>query len=1086
MQWLAAISVKRPVFATVIILVLSVVGLFAYLQLGIDRFPKIDFPVVVVTTVLRGAAPEEMETEVSDKIEAAVNTISGIDELRSTSAEGVSTVIVTFVLEKDVEVAAQEVRDKVSAAMATLPTGIDPPVIQKLDPDASPIISIALTGPGTSRDITELADKKIRREIESISGVGQVTLLGGRPRQVNVWIDPAKLQSYGVAAAQVEGALRTQNLEIPAGRVEAGARQLTLRTQGRVESVEQMGDIVVAMNAGVPVHLSDIGTVEDGAADPDSVGYKGARSTVVLNIRKQSGTNTAEVVHNIKEKLDDVKKRVPAGYVIDIARDQSEFIENAIGAVKEHLVLGAICAAIIVLVFLGNFRSTIIAAVAIPTSIISTFGIMRAAGFTLNAITLLALTLAVGIVIDDAIVVLEIVFKRIDENGEKPFQAAINGTKEIGLAVLATTLSLVAVFLPVAFMGGIVGRFMSSFGLTMSFSIMVSLLVSFTLTPMMCSRWLKRKIAPKAVEEKDAKPAESSSDPHPPRPHEAGFHGHSGTAGHVHSGGIYGAIENGYVKILAWSMRHRWVIVLMCVGSLASCVPLAGIANKNFLPDEDESQYQVSLRTPEGTSLDETRLTATRFATELEKQEGTLYAVTTIGDDPQKTVNLASIYVKLKPASERKRSQQELIDIARREVVPRFSKDLRISIGPVPAFGSGANFPVMFQITGPDLQKIAAYSDVLLKKMKSMPGVVDADTSLILGKPELRAHIDRKKAADLGLNVADIASTLRLLVGGYKVSDYNDSGEQYEVHARAIPTFRSDIEGLKRISIPTMKAGGSVTLDNVVTFTEGAGPSKIDRYNRRRQVYIMCNLEKGYSEGTIIDALTKSAQELKMDPGYEAAPMGRSKELGRAAKNFGMAFLLSGIFMYLVLAAQFESWLHPITILMSLPLTVPFAILSVIIFKQSLNIFSMLGVLVLFGVVKKNSILQIDHTIGLREAGMPRLEAILASNRDRLRPILMTTLAFVAGMIPLVLSSGAGAGTNRATGFVIIGGQTLALLLTLLATPVTYSLFDDLSMWVSRLFNLKKVDTGEDDDDAAPATPRMPNAPAQHPVPGGE
>ncbi len=1033
MQWLAAICVRRPVFATVLMLLLSVVGAFGYLKLGVDRFPKIDFPVVLIVTTLPGAAPEEVETELTDKIEAAVNTISGIDELRSASSEGVSQVIVTFVLDKDVDVAAQEVRDRVAAVLRDLPAGIDPPVVTKMDPDAVPVLTLSVSGAGSSRDITEFADKSLRRELESLSGVGQVTLVGGRPRQINVWIDPDKLLRYGLTAADVERTLRSQNLEMPAGRIEQGQRLVTLRTQGRVEHVPEFADLYVATREGVQVRIGDVARIEDGMAEPESVGFKGGRSAILLNIRKQSGTNTVEIVHNVKERLSDIQKRLPKGFAIDVARDQSEFIENAIGAVKEHLILGALCAALIVFVFLGNARSTIIAAVAIPVSIISTFGVMKAAGFTLNAITLLALTLAVGIVIDDAIVVLEIIWRKIDEEGEDPFHAAVSGTKEIGLAVLATTFSLVAVFLPVAFMGGIVGRFMNSFGLTMSFSILVSLLVSFTLTPMLCARWLRRIVGKGGAASTAAQ-------------------GH----GHGESAGLYGYIERFYLRVLRWSMAHRWVIVVACVAALVAIPVLGKRANANFLPDEDESQFQISIRAPEGTSLDETRLLAMHIARDTEALPGVLYAVSTIGDDPQITPNLASIYVKLKPVDEREQNQLELIARARSEVLPRYAgKGLRLSVSLVQPFsGGGQNFPVMFQITGPDMAKITDYSTQLLEKLKALPGVVDPDTSLIVGKPEMRAHIDRAKAAELGVNILDVASALRLLVGGYEVTNFNEHAEQYEVHARAESGNRADIEGLRRLSVPSTKLG-SVTLDNLVTFTPGKGPAKIDRYNRRRQVMVMCNMQKGFSEGGTVAALNKAVEEMHMPPEYSAAATGRSRELGRAAANFFLAFAMSFIFMYLVLAAQFESWLHPITILLALPLTVPFAILSVILFQQSLNIFSMLGILVLFGVVKKNSILQIDHTIKLRAAGYPRAEAILRANRDRLRPILMTTAAFVAGMIPLVLSNGAGAGTNRATGFVIIGGQTFSLLLTLLATPVAYSLFDDLTVKTRKLLKLR-------------------------------
>ena len=692
MQWLAAICIRRPVFATVIILVLSVLGTFAYFGLGVDRFPKVEIPVIVITTVLPGAAPEEVETEVSDKIEAAVNTISGIDELRSVSVEGVSQVIVSFVLEKDVDVASQEARDKIDGVLAELPDSIDPPTVAKMDPDAAPVLTLSISADKADvRAITEFADKTLRRELESLPGVGQVLIIGGRKRQVNVWIDPDQLQKYNLTGGIVAGALASQNVEIPAGRVEQGGRALTLRTRGRVESIEQMEDIVLASRDGYSVRLRDVAQVQDSMAEPESAGFKGANPAVLLSIRKQSGTNTVEVIRALKERLKGVETRLPAGYRIDIARDQSEFIENSVHAVKEHLALGALFAAIIVFFFLGNARSTIISAIAIPTSIISTFALMRAAGFTLNGITLLALTLSVGIVIDDAIVVIENIYRMIEEKGMSPWKAAFEGTNEIGLAVLATTLSLVAVFLPVAFMSGIVGRFLNSFGLTMAFAIMVSLLVSFTLTPMLAARWLKRPAA----------------------------EAHGGGHGSSKESRFYGPIERGYMALLRWSMAHRWVIVLASVAALVSTPFLGAAANVNFLPSEDESQFGISIRAPEGTSLDGTRVIATRIAGEVEKLPGVMYTLTTIGDDPQKSPNLATVYVKLVPAQERKLSQEQLIDQSRREVAPKFKdENLRIGITPIPAFGGGQTAAVAYMVQGPDMKKLGVYSEALMDKLK--------------------------------------------------------------------------------------------------------------------------------------------------------------------------------------------------------------------------------------------------------------------------------------------------------------------------------------------------------------------------------
>jgi HAE1 family hydrophobic/amphiphilic exporter-1 len=1025
MQWLAALCVKRPVFATVLILSLVVVGIFGFTRLGVDRFPKIDFPTIVVTTVQPGAAPEQIETEVTDKIEEAVNTISGIDELRSTSSEGVSQVMISFLLEKDTNIAAQEVRDKINSVLPLLPKTIQQPRVDKLDPDAAPVLSVALSANRRIRDVTEYADKVLRRQLESVGGVGQVLVLGGRQRQINIWLDADRLRAYNLTVTDVSRALQAQNVEIPGGRVDQGGQSLTLRTRGRVQSVAEFGDIVIREKDGHPVRVVDVARVEDGQADVETAANVNGEGTVVLNIRKQSGTNTVEVAREVKSRLEALKASLPTGYNLRVVRDQSDFIEASIHNVEEHLIVGSILAAVVVLLFLTNLRSTIIAAIAIPTSILATFGLMWYMDFTLNMLTMLALTLSVGIVIDDAIVVLENIYRFIEEKHENQIEAAIEATKEIGLAVLATTLSLVAIFVPVGFMGGIVGRFMKSFGLTMAFAIMVSLVVSFTLTPMLAARWLKVK--------RHGKDQHSSKDSK-----------------------IFHAIDVFYTRLLEWSMAHRFIVAAIAVVVLISSVPLFSITNKNFIPQDDQSEFEINLRAPEGTSLESTEIIANRIANAVRQRLSEVdFTVVTVGGDPAKTRNLASIYVRLRPIEDRKRDQLTIMAIVRNDIVKPLARDLRTSVQQIANIGGGGaqNAAVQFVVNGPDLKKLEQISRQLVDRVKAIPGVVDLDTSFNSGKPELSVQVDRPKAADLGVQVADAAEALRLLVGGDQVTTYNEGGEQYEVHLRARAENRSTEAAIAALTVPSSRIG-SVSLDDVADFTPGTAPSEINRLARQRQVTVFCNLLPTASQAEVQNAMAAEFQKLNAGGDYRGALTGQSRQLGRAGQDFVLTFMLSLIFMYLILAAQFESWLHPITILLSLPLTLPFALLSIIIFRQSLNILSALGLLVLFGVVKKNSILQIDHANQLRERGLSTNEAIVQASRDRLRPILMTTFAFVAGMVPLLVSTGSGSSTNHAIGWVVFGGQSLALLLTLLVTPVAYTLFDDASRL--RLFSRRR------------------------------
>ncbi|QEE30371.1 efflux RND transporter permease subunit [Terriglobus albidus] len=1025
MHGLAKLCVRRPVFATMLILSLMVVGAFSYFSLGVDLLPKVDVPTVAVTVADPGASPEEIETEISKKVEDAVNTISGIDELRSNSSEGQAQVIITFDLDKNGDVAAEEVQNKINLIRNDLPQTAKSPVVQKFDPDAAPVLQIAVSAPRSLRDLTLIADKLLRQKLENISGVGQVQLVGGARREIHVNVDPERLRAYSLTITDVVNAVRQQNLELPGGSLNAGTREFTVRTMGRITTAAQFNDIAIAPRQGYVVKVSDIGSAEDSYAEPRTSGRLNGTPAVMLVVSKQSGANSVEVATEVKRRLAEIAPTLPKDVRTQVVQDQSIFIEAAIESIKHHLIEGSIFACAIIFVFLANWRTTLIAAIAIPTSIVSTFALMKAMGFTLNQITMLALTLMVGIVIDDAIIVLENIYRFIEEKGMSPFEAAIEGTREIGLAVMATTLSLLAVFLPVGFMGGIVGRFMSSFGFTSAFAIAVSLLVSFTLTPMLCSRFIKV-------------PAKRDGHQHADGQHGAGQHGSKDSR-------FFRYINGHYLRLLEWSMAHRKAVVMICGGTILSLIPLFILVGKDFTPADDQSQFNVLIRTPEGSSLAATTQETEAIAQAIRKLPGVQTTLMTAGGGTDGAVNSASIYVKLVDVGDRHDTQTELMQQTRK-LLTTFPSNLHTSVELVATVGNGAsNAQVQYYIQGPDLDKLTQYSDELLARMKKIPGVTDADSSLRSGKPEVRLEIDRARAADLGVSVNNIEQALNTLVAGETASTFNAGDEQYDVRVRAGEQFRSRIEELNKITVPSTRQLGYVGLNEVVSTQNSTGPSSVNRIARQRQVTVSCNVLPGYSQSQVLSSLQKAVAEMHLDPDYRTGLAGASKELGRTGYYFLLAFALTFIFMYIVLAAQFESFIHPVTILLTLPLAVPFGILSLLLTGQTVNIFSALGLLLLFGIVKKNAILQIDHTNGLRAAGMPRYEAILQANQDRLRPILMTTLALVAGMLPLVISRGTGSATNRSIGVLVVGGQSLCLLLTLIAVPVFYSLFEDIA-----------------------------------------
>ncbi len=1053
MQKLAEICIRRPVFATMIVLSLVVVGVAGYLNLDVDRFPSVDLPTVRVSARLPGAAPAEMESQVAQPIEEVLNTIEGIQELRSINGSGSAFIVVTFQLDRDIDAAAQDVRDRVATVVRDLPRDTDPPTIAKADTDQAPILTVALSANRSQRELSEIADKLVKKQIERSAGVGQVELIGELARAVNIWVDADRLAAYQLPITAVRDAVAAQNATIPGGNVTGSLREQTLRTMGRLVDARTFNDLVIATRDGTPIRVRDVGWAEDGTKEQRSISRLNGAPTVALNVLRQSGANTVAVIEGVKAKLRELEPQLPGDVKLQVTRDQSRYIYEALHEIQRHLVLGSILACLVVLLFMRNWRTMVIAAVAIPTSVISAFGMMKALNFTLNSVTMLALVLMVGIVIDDAIVVLENIFRFIEEKKMRPFEAARAATAEIALAVMATTFSLVVIFVPVSFMSSISGRFLYQFGFTAAMAVLVSLLVSFTLTPMMSARLLRggNGAGPDSPE---AVPRSRS--------------------------GFYRRLDQAYVRVLRWALARRAVVAGLALLIMASSVPLYNLVRQEYLPSNvDEGEFDVRATAPEGTSLGAMNSVALQIEEELRAVPGVRLVLSTAGSGFLGGVNGANFFVQLAPHAERtfrwsrlaqwppwnafrgNFSQRDVQQEIRRRL--RNLPDIRIAVrNPQTFVGGGPNFDIDFALLGPDLDLLNAYAERLRTNATAL-GLLDADTTLKLDKPELRVEIDRERAANLSVRTTDIADALRVMVGGdERVTRFRDDSmnEDYDVQVRLKEGDRNEAETIHRLHVPR-QTGGLVRLDNVVKLVPMQTASRIDRLDRQRQVSLRAAVAPGYAQADRIAALRAEVAKMGLPTGYSTRVSGRARELETTFREFLFAFALSVVLMYIILASQFESLVHPFTILLSLPLSVPFAFISLLAANQTINLYSALGLLVLFGVVKKNAILQIDHMNKLRAAGLERGAAILQGNRERLRPILMTTMTLIAGMLPLALGTGPGAEERRAVAVVVIGGQALCLLLTLIMTPVTYSLLDDLRKNVSTRWQRHASPTGQ-------------------------
>jgi len=1021
--WVTRVSVANPVFATMMMVALLVLGLFSYHRLPVEQFPDVSFPVVMVQTEYPGAAPESVEEEVTRKIEETVNSISGIKTLSSRSYESLSVVIVEFNLNVDPKLAAQDVREKVAQVRPSLREEIKEPRISRFDPDDFPIVSVAVTSPERSmRDLTSLADQTIKKRLENVGGVGQATLVGGVKREIKVQLRLEDLEAQRIGADEVIAALRTENQDMPVGSIASVSQEHGVQIKARLGSTRDFRSLIVARRGGKPVTLGQVADIADGVQDEESIALVNGVRALSIDIVKAQGENTLAVVDDIRQAVAQMQSLLPPDVKVEVVRDASLGVRNSVSDVKTTILEGGALTIAIVFLFLASWRSTVITGLALPIALVGAFFFIYAAGFTLNVLTLMALSLSVGLLIDDAIVVRENIVRHV-AMGKDHQRAALEGTAEIGLAVLATTLSIVAVFLPVGFMGGIIGRFFHQFGLTVVAAVLISMFVSFTLDPMLSSIWRD--------------------------PQAAGRFGNGRLdrlLGRFHD--LTARWSSGYEKLLGWALGHRKTVLALAAGSFLASFPVLSLVGTEFVPEADLSELQVQFATPPGSSLGLTTNKAGQVEAALRTLPEVKTTYATINTGFQQGKNKVNIFVQLVPRNERDRSQQALAQPMR--ALLQSVAGIEISrIGAFNAVTSGQ--PLQVSLLGQDKRVLDQLSEQVIAAMAGIAGIVDIDSSAKAAKPQLTVELKRELASDLGVSVGQVASTLRPLLAGQAVGNWRAPDDQYyDVRVRLDEQARSRVADVERVPLASASAPGGtprmVTLGEIASVRSEPGSQQVNRKAQLREILVTANAE-GRSSGDVARDVAQALDALSFPPGYRFSMQGSSRDMAESLHYAQQALLLAAVFIYLILASQFGSFIQPLAIMASLPLSLIGVAIALLVCGSTLNIFSTIGFIMLMGLVTKNAILLVDFANNARQAGATCMLAVIEAGRVRLRPILMTTLAMVFGMLPLALGLGEGGEQRAPMGQAVIGGVIASTLLTLVVVPVLYSYLDGLGAW---------------------------------------